>query len=155
MGAGREIWEALFAWLHLLAAGVAFGLLLSEYWLSRRLPDRAQLRLLGLVDLGHFLALAAVLATGLARTLYFGKGAAFYLANHLFWLKISVFVLLWLIAVFPTGQVIRWVREARAVPVFAPLGREVERFRGCVALQIGLWVLLPLLAVLIARGFAF
>ncbi len=153
MPAGPPIAAALFAWLHLLATGVAAGLLLAEYWLCRRMPDRTQARLLGMVDLGYFLALIASLATGLARAFYYGQDAAYYFANRLFWLKITIFLVIGLVAVAPTLQYIRWNREARTAPSFAPLTREVERVRASIALALGLWLILPLLAILVARGY--
>jgi putative membrane protein len=73
MSAVPPIVAALFAWLHYLAIGVGAGLLLTEYWLCRRMPDRIQARLLGQVDLGYQLALIASLATGLARAIYYGQ----------------------------------------------------------------------------------
>jgi len=151
--AGPPIVAALFAWLHLLAAGVAAGLLLTEYWLCRRMPDRSQVRLLGTVDLGYFLALIASLATGLARTLYFARAPDYYLANWLFWFKIVVFLAIGLMALAPTLQYIRWNREARVAPAFAPLTREVDRVRASIAFGLGLWLILPLLAILVARGY--
>ncbi|MGH8134780.1 MAG: DUF2214 family protein [Steroidobacteraceae bacterium] len=153
MPAGPAMAETFFAWLHLVAVGLAFGLLLSEYWLCRRIPDRLQVRLLGTVDLGYFLALTGSVATGLARVLFFGQDTVYYLANRLFWLKIALFVAIGLIALFPTRQYIRWNREARIAPAFAPLTRELERVRGSLALQLGLMLLLPLLALLVARGY--
>lgn len=153
MPAGPPVIAALFAWLHLLAFGVAAGLLLSEYWLCRRLPDRTQAKLLGLVDLGYLMALIASLATGLARALYYGQDVAYYLANRLFWLKITIFVVIILVAAAPTLQYIRWNREARTAPSFAPLTREVERVRANIALGLGLWLILPLLSILVARGY--
>lgn len=153
MPAGPAFFDALFAWLHLVTAGLAAGLLLSEYWLCRRNPDRLQVRLLGMVDLGYLLALIASLATGLARVLNDDRGNAYYLANRLFWLKIAIFLIIGLIALFPTLQYIRWNREARSAPAFAPLSRELERVRGSQALQLGLMLLVPLLAVLVARGY--
>jgi putative membrane protein len=144
---------ALFAWLHLLTYGLAMGLLLSEYWLCRRNPDRLQVRLLGTVDLGYLLSLIASLATGLARVLFFGRDTAYYLANHLFWLKIALFAAILLMAVFANRQFIRWNQEARSAPAFAPLTRDVEQLRGNLAMQLGLLLLLPLLAVLVARGY--
>ena len=134
MPAGPPVIAAVFAWLHLVAVGLAVGLLLSEYWLCRRIPDRLQVRLLGMVDLGYFLALIGSLATGLARLLYFGQGTAYYLANRLFWLKIALLAVIALVALFPTLQYIRWNREARSAPSFAPLTRELERVRGSLAL---------------------
>ena len=153
MPAGPSMAEAFFAWLHLVAVGLAFGLLMSEYWLCRRIPDRQLVRLLGTVDLGYFLALTGSVATGLARVLFFGQDTVYYLANRLFWLKIALFVAIGLIALFPTRQYIRWNREARTAPSFAPLTRELERVRASLALQLGLMLLLPLLAILVARGY--
>ena len=144
---------ALFAWLHLLAAGIGAGLLLTEYWLCRRMPDRMQARLLGTVDLGYQLALIASLATGLARALYYGQSADYYLANRLFWLKIAIFLAIVLVAIAPTLQYIRWNREARTAPTFAPLTRDLERVRASISLSLGLWLVLPLIGILVGRGY--
>jgi putative membrane protein len=117
------------------------------------MPDRIQMRLLCQVDLGYQLALIGSLATGLARAFYYGQDASYYLDNRLFWLKIAVFGLIVVVAVAPTLQCIRWNREARSAPTFAPLTREVERVRGSIAFGLGLWLILPLLGVLVARGY--
>ena len=155
MPAGPPIIAAVFAWLHFLAIGVGAGLLLTEHWLCRRMPDRTQARLLGQVDLGYQLALIATLATGLARLIYYGQDADFYLSNRLFWLKIAIFGLIVVVAVAPTLQYIRWNREARSAPTFAPLTREIERVRSSIAFGLGLWLILPLFGVLVARGYGF
>jgi putative membrane protein len=151
--AGPPMVAALFAWLHLLATGIGAGLLLTEYWLCRRMPDRTQARLLGTVDLGYQLALIASLATGLARALYYGQAAEYYLANRLFWLKIAIFLAIVLVAIAATLQYIRWNREARSAPTFAPLTRDLERVRASISLGLGLWLVLPLIAILVARGY--
>lgn len=153
MPAGTPFAAAVFAWLHLAAAGIAASLLMAEYWLCRRVPDRSQVRLLGMADMGYWLALITSLATGLARLLYFGQDPAYYLANRLFWLKITLFVATGLAAAVAALQYQRWNREARVAPAFAPLTREVERVRAAIALGLGLWLVLPLLAVLVARGY--
>src|SRR5262245_60294374 len=153
MPAGPPIIAAIFAWLHLVSIGVGAGLLLTEHWLCRRMPDRQQVRLLGQVDLGYQLALIGSLATGLARALYYGQDAAYYLSNRLFWLKIAIYVAVVMIAIGPTLQYIRWNRESRSAPAFAPLTREVERVRAAIALGLGLWLILPLVAILVARGY--
>lgn len=153
MNEAAPLVAAVFAWLHLLAAGTAAGLLLAEYWLCRRMPDRSQVRLLAIVDLGYFLALIASLATGLARLLYFGQEPQYYLANRLFWLKIAILVAVGLLATLQGAQYQRWSWEARTAPAFAPLGREVDRVRAGIALGLALWLVLPLVAVLVARGY--
>ena len=149
----QPVVAAVFAWLHLLAIGVGAGMLLTEYWLCRRMPDRIQARLLGQVDMGYQLALIGSLATGLARALYYGQDVPYYLANRLFWLKIAIFFMIVVVAVAPTLQYIRWNREARTAPTFTPLERDVERVRASIALGLGLWLILPLIGILVARGY--
>src|SRR4026207_1254149 len=153
MPAEPPIIAAVFAWLHLLAIGVGAGLLLTEYWLCRRMPDRIQVRLLGQVDMGYQLALIGSLATGLARGLYYGQDVSYYLGNRLFWLKIAIFLTIVVVAIAPTLQYIRWNREARTAPTFAPPARDLERARARISLGLGLWLVLPLIGILVARGY--
>lgn len=145
--------SALFAYLHLLSAGLAAGMLLVEHWLLRRPVDRVQARLLGFADLTWLLGLIGAVATGIARVNHFGHGAGYYLANHLFLLKLGVLGVVVIAALLPTRQFIRWNREARLAPAFAPLSREVDRVRAVVSLELGLIALLPFLSVLAARGY--
>lgn len=153
MPIGPPIIAVIFAWLHLLAIGLGAGLLLTEYWLCRRMPDRIQVKLLGQVDLGYQLALIGSLATGLARALYFGQTADYYFSNRLFWLKIAIFLMIAIVAITPSLQFLRWNREARTAPAFAPLTREFERVRSSIAFGLGLWLILPLISLLVARGY--
>jgi len=143
----------LFAYLHLLSAGLAAGMLLVEHWLLRRPVDRLQARLLGVADLTWLLGLIGSIATGVARGNYFGHGTAYYLANHLFLLKLGVLAVVVVAAPLPTRQFIRWNREARLAPAFAPLTRDLERVRAVISLELGLVALLPLLSVLVGRGY--
>jgi putative membrane protein len=146
------IWTALFAYAHLLAAGIAGALLVAENWLLARPLDRRQLQLLARADLGYLLAVIAVVATGMARA-SFGAGLRHYLANPLFLLKLGIAAAWILAALVAAGQIAAWTREARPAPTFAPLSRDLERLRVLLALQVGLLALLPLPAALVARGF--
>lgn len=145
--------SALFVYLHLISAGLGAGMLLVEHWLLRRPVDRVQARLLGLADLTWLLALIGTVATGLARLNHFGLGTGYYLSNHLFLLKLGVLGVIVLTALLPTRQFIRWGREARLAPSFAPLSRDVERVRAAVSLELGLIALVPFLAVLTGQGY--
>jgi uncharacterized membrane protein len=148
------IWAALYAYFHLLAAGLAAGLLLVEYWWLAGPIDRRLARFLGLADLAYLLALIAAAATGIAR-ISFGRGADAYLGNHLFLLKLLLLAVVMVVAMLPTRQYVAWVREARSARSFAPLSRDLERVRAAVALELGLLALAPLPAVLVSYGFGF
>lgn len=153
MSAVSPVAAAVFAWLHLSTAGLAFGLLLAEHWLCRRPLDGPQLRLLVAADLSYLLALIGVLTTGLAWLWTVAPEPLDYVVNRLFLLKLTLFVGVGLAAVTTNRQVLRWNRESRAAPVFAPLTRETDRVRALIALQLALWLLLPLAATMVARGF--
>ena len=147
------IWGALFTYLHLLAAGLTAGLLIGQHWLLKRPVDHVQVGLLGAMGLGQLLAGAAVLATGMALASVFGMGAGYYLHQPLFLLKTTIFAVVSAVSFLPLLQYVRWHQEARRRPAFLPLLREVERVRAALSLMIGLMALLPLPAVLLARGF--
>jgi uncharacterized membrane protein len=149
------IWEGLFAYLHLLAAAASGGLKLAEYWLLARPPDRLQVRLLGEVRLGYLFALIGTLATGLTRLDGGPGGSLPSPLNSMFLLKMGLFGLLVILAVGSSLTVLRWSREARSAPNFTLLTRDVDGVRVTMNLELGILALLPLPAVLLARGFGF
>jgi putative membrane protein len=67
-----------------------------------------------LLDLAYLMLAIVVLASGSARLLWFGKEAAFYLHNPVFWIKLSLFVAIALISIPPTRCFLRW-RRARKI----------------------------------------
>jgi uncharacterized membrane protein len=144
-------WTTLFGYFHLLAAGACAGLLLVQYWLLGRPPDRAQLRLQGTAVLGYLLGLIATLATGLACA-SLGGGMAHYLGQDLFRVKLGLLAGLAVAAVATAARVASWGREARAAAVFAPRGPDLDRFRNLLVLQLVLIALLPLPGLFVARG---
>lgn len=149
------IWEALFAYLHLLAAAACGGLKLAEYWLLARPPDRLQVRLLGEVRLGYLFALIGILATGLVRLDGGPGGPLPGLPNSLFLLKMGLFAMLVVLAVGSSLTVLRWTREARGAPNFTLLTRDVDAVRITLHVELGVLALAALPAVLLARGFGF
>lgn len=148
----RMLAEALFTYLHLLAAGAAAALKVAEHWLLARPPDRLQVRLLGQVRLGYLLGLTTALATGIAKLQDVHPVAGHASGSSLFVLKLALFALLLLLAVPTTRAIVRWNGEARSGANFAPALSELELLRATVALEVGLLALLPLPAVLLARG---
>lgn len=149
------IWDALFAYLHLLAAGAMAALKVAEHWLLARPPDRLQVRLLGQVRLGYLLGLITVLATGLARLQGWSAAPGVPAGSSLLVLKAGLFAMLLLLAVPTTRTVARWNREAQSAQTFAPRLMELEALRATLSLEIGLIALIPLPAVLLSRGGAF
>ena len=94
-----------------------------------------------------WIAIVLILETGLVH--YFSAQHEFEAAAFLGYLFMANF----LGALLAASRIAVWSREARFGPTFAPLSRDLERLRLLVSLQLGLLALMPLPAVLLARGF--
>jgi len=138
--------DMVLAWLHFVAIFTTGGLLIAERALLRPALVTIEPRRLARVDLGYFIAVIAVVATGLARAFFGPKGWSYYASNPMFWTKIGLFVAVGIISIGPTRAFLRW-RRAEHVPADAV--RSVARI---VAIELALLALVPLAAVLLARG---
>jgi putative membrane protein len=139
------------ATLHHLAILTVFGALLAEFALLRLRPSAGWIELVARVDLAYGIAAGVALAVGAARVAWGLRGADYYLGNPVFWLKMVLFVAIGLISVAPTLTYLRWRRAAR-VDGRLPQPGELTRVRRWIHLQLALFVGLPMLAAMMARG---
>lgn len=144
--------EAAIAYLHFVSAFLVAAFLVTELFLSARDLQPAQLKTLARVDLYYLIAAAAVLITGALRVFAVGKGAGFYLNNPVFYIKLALFLAVGLVSTLPTLQFMRWNRALRSDPKSAPRERDIGSARRYIALELLLLALIPLAAVLMARG---
>ncbi|KWR78637.1 DUF2214 family protein [Cupriavidus sp. IDO] len=144
--------DALLAFLHFLAIFVLITLMAAEAVVLRPDITPATVRRLSLYDLFYFLSAMVVLATGLLRLFYGAKGVDFYLHNPWFHAKISVFVLIALCSLPPTFAISRWRKQASKLPDYVPPPSELKKARRWVMIEAHLLILLPLCAVMMARG---
>lgn len=145
--------EAILAYLHLLAILTMVVFIASEaalcrvQWLNAAVVER-----LAKVDLLYGIAAMAVLATGVARTWWGIKGTAWYWTHPLLHLKLTLFVIIGVLSIFPTRMFMRWRKTLRASGAL-PAEAEVVKARRLVMIQAHLLALIPLAAVFLARGF--
>jgi putative membrane protein len=142
--------DVFAAYAHFIGI-TALGAVLFAEWLLLEKPGSRELRRIALIDLAYLVLAIVVLASGIARLLWFGKGAAFYLHNPVFWIKLSLFAAIALISIPPTRCFLRW-RRASAKDDYIPHPGEVRYARRFVLAELLLLVLVPLTAVLAARG---
>lgn len=148
------ILDAFLAWAHYVSIFTTAFLLLLE-WIRCREPlalNRA--RLLVMMDGGYGMAAMAALGTGLLRVFYGAKGSAFYLENPVFYAKVGVYGVVALLSIPVSIAFFRWRKTLSNAPgdVTVP-ARAVRRVRVLLTIEIVLLALLPVLAVLMARGF--
>ena len=145
--------EAILAYLHLLAILTMVVFISSEaalcrvQWLNAAVVER-----LAKVDLVYGIAAIMVLATGVARTVWGVKGTAWYWTNPLLHVKLTLFIVIGIVSIFPTMTYLRW-RKALRAGGSVPSEGEIKKTRKLVMVQAHLIALIPLVAVFLARGF--
>ncbi|QYY32425.1 MULTISPECIES: DUF2214 family protein [Cupriavidus] len=144
--------DALLAFFHFLAIFVLITLMAAEAVVLRPDLTPATVRRLSIYDGVYFLSAMAVLATGLLRLFYGAKGVDFYLHNPWFHAKMTVFVVIALCSLPPTFAIARWRKQSRKLPDFVPPPSEIKKVRRWVMIEAHLVILLPLCAVMMARG---
>ncbi|WP_350447106.1 DUF2214 family protein [Pseudomonas solani] len=145
--------QAIAAYLHYLSIFLLFSLLVLEHRLFKLPLDLGRARSLIRVDIAYGLSAGLVLATGLARVLWYGKGTEYYLKNSLFHAKIGLFILVALLSALPTFVFLNWRNELKAgqVPQVSP--KTAKLVIMAIRLELLLALVIPLLAALMARGF--
>jgi putative membrane protein len=144
--------EPLVTYLHYLSMISIGAFLTVELILCRPGLSAAHVRLLPRLDVGYFAAALLALATGLLRVFVYAKGWPFYASNPIFWVKMALYLAVALTSIAPTIAFIRWSRMLGAGSAPLPASDDVARVRRLVHIELGLLALIPLMAVLMARG---
>ncbi len=103
-------------------------------------------------DMGYFISAGAVLLTGLGRLFLGAKPLAFYTHNTSFHALIGLFVLIGLISILPTMSYQRWRRYRRDDAAYEIPPREWRWMRALVMMEMCGLAVIPIFAVLMARG---
>ncbi len=146
------ILESLLAYLHIAAILMVVVFLTSQAALLRtEWLNEAVVRRLARVDMIYGIAAMLLLATGFARTWWGIKGFAWYWSQPLLHLKVTLFVVIGLMSIAPTLRYRRWVKALQAGQGL-PDAQAIQSTRRIVMWEAHLLVLIPILAVCLARG---
>lgn len=144
--------DALLAYLHYTAIFFLVGFLAAEMVLVRGALDARGVRLLGKVDVAYFLSAIAALVTGGLRLVWGTKGPNFYVESWPFYVKIGLFVLVGVVSVQPTLAFIKWRRMLERDARWQVPEAERARARRLLLVQVHLAAMIPVFAVVMARG---
>jgi putative membrane protein len=144
--------DATLAYLHFAVILAVAGFLVAEAMLLRGDLGPRDVAALSRTDVWYFNLAGLALATGLARLFFGAKGVGFYSGNPFFWTKLALFLAVGLLSIKPTLAFLRWRRAARGATAYAVPAAEVASVRRFVLIELHLLALLPLAAVLMARG---
>jgi putative membrane protein len=144
--------ETALAYFHFLSILSLAGCLVAEFYLCTQDLQPPNVKTIVRVDLFYMLAAVVVLVTGLLRVFAVGKGADFYLHNPVFYIKVTLFVAVGLISIRPTLQFMRWNRALKSGHERILRDGDIASARRYIGLELALLALIPLMAVLMARG---
>ena len=143
------------AFLHHAAAFVIVGVLTAELVLLGGELTPTSARSILRMDAAYGIAAAVLLIVGFGRVLYTEKGAAYYFHSIPFLVKISSFLIVGLISIYPTLQFLGWrsaLRAGRAPVLEVPIRR---RLRMIVHVELTLLFVIMLCAAMMARLIGF
>ena len=94
--------SALVAYVLYFVIILCLGSLLFERLTLKVGLNRNETISMIIADVVYGLAGVAILVTGILRVKYFGQGGDFYTSNPVFWIKVSLYILVGLLSLYPT-----------------------------------------------------
>jgi putative membrane protein len=140
--------EIFLRYVHFISIFAIVGTLVSEHLLLKKTMTRSEVGRLARIDAVYGIAALTLLAAGF--TLWFGgigKPTAFYSGNWIFHTKISLFLLVGLLSIYPT---VFFLRNRKGNP--EELVTVPPKIFLMLRLELTLLVIIPLLAGLMAKG---
>lgn len=138
--------EIFVRYLHFLGIFTLASALVGEYLLISKKVDLKSFKKLVVVDAIYGIGAIATLIGGALLWFSYGKPAEFYSSNYIFHIKLTVFILIGLLSIFPT---VYFVRNRKLTSDFITIPNYIIKI---IRVELCLLVFIPLLAVLIARG---
>jgi len=147
-----NIMYILIPYLHYIGIMALMGSLITEHLILKPSMTREQIKSLAVVDTIYGLSAVIVLATGLLRWFVYGKGYDFYMSTPLFHIKLTLFIIIAILSIFPTMKFLKWRKQIRNGNEPDVTEKSVKRLLMFIRIELLLVVAIPLLAVMIARG---
>ena len=143
----------ILACLHHVAVFSLAAVIAAELALISVEISATSIRRLAAIDLWYGILAGAVIVFGVMRVIWGAKGYEYYVANHIFWTKMALFLALGLLSILPTLRYLEWGRKLRTEPAFLPQAAEIARVRMFLWLEAALFLCIPIAAAAMARGY--
>jgi putative membrane protein len=144
--------EILIPYLHYIGIMVLMGSLIAEHLFLKPSINNEQIKSLATVDMIYVISAILVLVTGLLRWFVYGKGYDFYMNTSLFHIKLTLFIVIAIISLFPTVKIYKWNRQVKKGEIPDIREKSIKKLLMLVRVELLLLCIIPMLAVLIGRG---
>ena len=144
--------SALVAYVHYLGIIFCFGALIVERIILKINLSKNEIISIIIADVIYGIAGLAILITGILRVKYYGQGGEFYTSNPIFWVKVSIYIVVGLLSLYPTTTYILWAipLNKNKLPVITE--NLVKRFKLIIITELAGFAVIPFFATLMSRG---
>lgn len=140
--------EIFLRYVHFISIFAIVGTLVSEHLILKKVMSRSEIGRLARIDAVYGLAALSLIVAGLTLWLGgVGKPSQFYTGNWIFITKISLFLLIGILSIYPTVFFIRNRKGNPDEPVSVP-----ENIFWLLRMELVILVIIPFLAGLMAKG---
>ena len=144
--------SALVAYVHYLGIILCFASLLFERLTLKVNLTRNETISMIIADVIYGLAGIALLITGILRVKYFGQGGDFYTSNPIFWIKVTLYLIVGALSLYPTFTYILWAIPLSKNKLPKISDKLVKRFKLIITTELLGFATIPFFATLMARG---
>ena len=138
------------AYLHSLSMIALASLLILQLLGLDRLHDREEMQRFFAFCVGVAAAAVVLLLSGAGMVVWSAQGAAFFLRNPVFYIKLALFAAMLLVAITPARIILQWQREAYEGG--RPQPASIMLVRRYLIVELILLLAIPLLASMASRG---
>jgi putative membrane protein len=143
--------ELFLRYIHFISIFTIVSTIVSEHVLLKKSLTRAELGRLARIDAIYGIAVLTLLTAGLTLWLSgIGKPAVYYTKNWIFHLKITLFLTVGLLSIYPTVFFIKKRRGNSSEVISIP-----KVIFWLIRLELMILFIIPLLAGLMSRGIGF
>jgi putative membrane protein len=140
------------AFIHHLAAFLVLGTLMVELVVLKGELTPTAARSVMRMDMAYGISATVLLIVGFLRVFYTEKGSMYYFSSGPFLVKLTLFIVVALLSIYPTVKFLGWrkaLREGRAPDFDAGTRRRV---RMLIHMELTLIFVIILMAIMMARG---
>jgi len=141
--------EILIKYLHFIGIMALLSTLVMDFFQLAKNVNTIKIKQIAMIDATYGLSALLVLATGLLQWFVIGKPATYYNTNYIFHIKITLFVIMVVLSIYPT---IFFLKNRKATQELITFPKIVPIL---IKLELILLIAIPLLAVLVANGKGF
>ena len=142
--------DIFISYFHYFGLAVLLAALSTEHLIFDTSLDAKQAKRIAVIDVVYVIAMIIVLTTGLLKLFAVGKPAVYYLQNWIFHIKLTLFIIMAALSVYPT---IHFVRNRNLSE------NETATYPGIIKMllrvELLIFLIMPLLGVMMARGLGY